>query len=438
MNDHIRVFIAIDLDPKIRQTIKSIQDHLRTIDCNVTWVRPENVHLTLKFLGEINPKRIDSLIPELSNALQNIDPILTKLTQLGAFPSIQYPRVLWIGLKDHHQQIFQLVSSLEKRLATIGFKKERKAFSLHITIGRIRSPKNINKLSHAISSYTLPSRITQTVLSVALYKSTLTPQGPIYEVLKRFPLYKNKSSGHINPPALKGPTYSKAEYLTSVLMLPLSSLMILIGFSHFKKIPLRDVLSKILTTAYVPHINSFDSLYIAGTNVYTLLYLIFFLSLLLRLLADKIFKKQYQSFISILSSTLFFIYTLTTISLTINWAIHSKNVFKAVSGLTIEEKYAQFIGGGVYIFSKHCQSLLPGYHSAELISDMDFSRDPGMLTHRMLAYFLYPIDIRGIHKKEPEVMIFFAKDNAEKNVPENFRTLFKFNEQYLIALKKNK
>jgi len=437
MNNIIRTFLAIDLDPEILQTIKNIQDDLKNIDCDIKWVKPENINLTLKFLGEIKDKRIDAINQALEDLFQSTAPIKTELTELGAFPIIDKPRVLWVGLKDKERQIVQLVASLEKKLLTIGFKKDQKLFTPHITIGRIRSPKNLNLLSQAISNHSLPTGLTQTIQSVTLNKSTLTPQGPIYETLSTFKLDKNVGNTDAIIATPEKNMNLKNDHFVSTLSIFFSTIMIFSGFSYFQKIPLTNIMSKIFTSSYSPHINNFVPLHISGINSYRLAYIILCCSCLLTYLVHKMFKKQQPRFVSILFSTLFIIYALITTLLTINWAGYFNNEIKAVSGKTTEQKYSQFFGRNAFIFSQQCKRILPGYRSAKLITDMDMTRDPGMITHRMLAYFLYPIDIRGIHKEDPNTLIIFAKDNAGESVPDNFKTVIKFNDEYVVAVKKD-
>ena len=185
MSNTIRTFIAITLDSEIQQALAQAQDHLKRLDCNIKWVKPENIHLTLKFLGDVKLKKIDKVRQTLENLFKRAGPIKMELTQLGAFPNIERPRILWIGLKDDNRQIARLCSTLEEGLGKIGFKKEEKPFSPHITIGRIRSPKNLNLLAEAISNYSLPVDLKQTARNITFYKSILTPTGPIYEPLHK-------------------------------------------------------------------------------------------------------------------------------------------------------------------------------------------------------------------------------------------------------------
>ena len=143
MSDMLRTFIAINLDPKIQQSIKYIQDRLREVDCDVRWVTPENAHITLKFLGNITIKQVDVIKQMLANLYQNIKPFKVELTQLEAFPNIDRPRVFWIGFTNSKQQLNKMATTLEKALVKIGFQGDQKPFSPHITIGRIRSSKRI-------------------------------------------------------------------------------------------------------------------------------------------------------------------------------------------------------------------------------------------------------------------------------------------------------
>jgi len=186
MNNTVRTFIAIPLNSHIREVLIETQDHLKKLDCNIKWVKPENIHLTLKFLGDVKQKRIDTIKQILDDLFRDTDPLTMELTQVGAFPNIDHPRILWIGLNDNDQSLAQIVSNLENNLGKAGFKKEDKPFSPHITIGRIRSPKNLKPLSEAINNYSLPDGIAQTIDHTVLYQSTLTSQGPIYEILQDF------------------------------------------------------------------------------------------------------------------------------------------------------------------------------------------------------------------------------------------------------------
>jgi len=183
MSDTIRAFIAIPLNPKIQHSIGHMQDHLKKNNNDVKWVKLENIHITLKFLGNVDMEQINSVKQVLAILTQNTRPFKVELSQLGAFPNINHPRTLWVGLKDSKQQLSRIAAALDKALGKIGFQDDQKPFSPHVTIGRIRSSKNINLLSRSMSNYQISQDQTQTVSKIILFKSTLSSQGPIYESL---------------------------------------------------------------------------------------------------------------------------------------------------------------------------------------------------------------------------------------------------------------
>ena len=183
MSDTIRAFIAIPLDPKIQHSIECMQDHLKKSNNDIKWVKPENIHITLKFLGDVTTEQINSVKQTLSNCTHNTRPFKVELSQLGAFPNIECPRTLWIGLKDSKQQLNRMAVSLEIALGKIGFQDDQRPFSPHITIGRIRSSKNIDALAQSTSSYQISENCTQTISKIILFQSTLTSEGPIYKSL---------------------------------------------------------------------------------------------------------------------------------------------------------------------------------------------------------------------------------------------------------------
>ncbi|HBG60891.1 MAG TPA: RNA 2',3'-cyclic phosphodiesterase [Candidatus Omnitrophica bacterium] len=188
LSENIRTFIAANINDTILNEIGKAQEHLENIDCDVKWVKTTNVHLTLKFLGEIEQKRVPKIVEKLEFLTKHIRSIRTQLSQLGAFPKIEKPKVIWIGLEDNSNEIADLVEAIDNTLTKEGFKKEEHSFKPHVTIGRIRSLKNISALANALKIYSLPQSIYQEITEIKLIKSILTPKGPIYEDLKAFKL----------------------------------------------------------------------------------------------------------------------------------------------------------------------------------------------------------------------------------------------------------
>lgn len=105
-------------------------------------------------------------------------------------------------------------------------------------------------------------------------------------------------------------------------------------------------------------------------------------------------------------------------------------------GKSIEEKKAQIYYGLPYNYSVFCHQYIPGYKNAQLITDLDINQDPGMFIHRLLAYYLYPIDIRKIRQNEPDYLLFFMKENAKDFVPDNFQIIAELSKKSLIAKRK--
>ncbi|MFH1354790.1 MAG: RNA 2',3'-cyclic phosphodiesterase [Candidatus Omnitrophota bacterium] len=183
----MRTFIAIELPKEIKQELTKIQEQLKASEADVKWVNPENIHLTLKFLGEIDEiklKRINQIIQEVA---KDRNGFRTNLSTLGVFPRVQSPRVIWVGIDKGDQEIKKLAEDLEEKIAGIGIAKEKRNFSTHITIGRVRTPhrreqliQDLNKLSNVFSGRYLGWEVTK----VTLFKSTLTPKGPLYEALQ--------------------------------------------------------------------------------------------------------------------------------------------------------------------------------------------------------------------------------------------------------------
>lgn len=188
MGETIRTFIAIELNEQVKRLIQQIQARLKPLGCDIGWVKPENVHLTLKFLGEIKTKLAPRITEAIESIAKNLPPVETTLTGIGFFPDARRPRVVWVGLNDTVGDIARLAQLLETALGDIGFKKENRGFKAHITIGRIRTQRNITVLTQEVPKISLPPGIRQSINQIILFKSTLTAQGPIYEPLSQIKL----------------------------------------------------------------------------------------------------------------------------------------------------------------------------------------------------------------------------------------------------------
>jgi len=187
MGEKIRSFIAIELDAHVRDTLTDVQTTLRRSGAHVKWVKAENIHLTLKFLGDVDEKKISLIKDTLRPPLEKISPFEIQISTPGAFPNMNRPRAIWVGISQGNEVIKTIVQDMEDSLGRVGFKKETRPFASHITIGRVRSFKNIHQLAKAISETTL-TPLQQSINHITLFKSTLTSSGPIYEALHTWPL----------------------------------------------------------------------------------------------------------------------------------------------------------------------------------------------------------------------------------------------------------
>lgn len=181
----MRLFIAIELSDDIRNTLSQIQAHLKYAGADVKWVEKDNIHLTLKFLGEVTEEKAEKIKTILDEIGKTSKPFEISVKDIGAFPKIDFPRVIWVGLDNGAKESVELAGKIDDALSKIGFQKETRLFAAHLTIGRVRSPKNKEALREKIASFrpqTIDHR-PQTILSITLFQSTLTPQGPIYSKL---------------------------------------------------------------------------------------------------------------------------------------------------------------------------------------------------------------------------------------------------------------
>lgn len=191
----MRLFIAIELPGNIKDFLSRLENKLKTTGADVKWVSAVNIHLTLKFLGETDAETIEKISVIMEAIAKSKIAFQINLGGMGTFPNTKFPRVIWAGINKGDNEAKEIVKELEEELNKIGVPREVKPFSGHITIGRLRSNKNkenlvqeLNKLNNNTERDNPPAF---TVTKFILFKSTLTPQGPIYEALKEANLRAN-------------------------------------------------------------------------------------------------------------------------------------------------------------------------------------------------------------------------------------------------------
>lgn len=186
--DAIRAFIAIPLPVEIRNRLGTIIDQLqRKTPSVVRWVTPENMHLTLKFLGNISPGNLDHLKQVLASEAAHHTASTLCLEGLGAFPNRNRPRVIWVGVKAQ-PALFELQQSIDRETARLGYPSEERGFSPHLTLGRISphaGPGEIRQIAEALATYQVGEVATAPVAEIILFRSDLRPGGAMY-----IPLFK--------------------------------------------------------------------------------------------------------------------------------------------------------------------------------------------------------------------------------------------------------
>lgn len=174
----MRIFIAIDLNKGTKDAIFSEERKLKNNISGVKWVEYENLHITLKFLGEVDEEKIKYVKDALIKVSSNFNDFEINGGYLGAFPSPDRARVLFFNIEEGKEHLYRIFDKLEKRLSQIGFEKDQRPYHPHITIGRVKR-RYIN-----VKGYTQRHvQFRQSAGGITLFKSTLTPSGPIYTKL---------------------------------------------------------------------------------------------------------------------------------------------------------------------------------------------------------------------------------------------------------------
>jgi 2'-5' RNA ligase len=176
-----RGFIAIEI--KATPQITTFEKEIAKTGADVKLVEPENIHITVKFLGDTDEKYIDAIEQRMKESVNTIKPFSIALRGTGVFPNQNYMKVLWIGITDEGN-IASIARTIDEKLEPLGFKKETRGFSPHLTIGRVKTARNKDQLLKVIGNYNAVEFTIQKVQSITLKKSELTPKGPIYTTLR--------------------------------------------------------------------------------------------------------------------------------------------------------------------------------------------------------------------------------------------------------------
>ncbi|MBF0520153.1 MAG: RNA 2',3'-cyclic phosphodiesterase [Nitrospirae bacterium] len=181
----VRAFIAVNIDEALREKIAALVSGLTLL--GVKWVRAENLHLTLKFLADISESEAAKVVDTLNNALYEIKSFDITLKGIGAFPNERRPKVIWVGITNA-ENLSKLQGRIDDCLSEVGFKREERDFSPHLTIGRVKTPDGSSDFSLKTQKIKDAVFGDMKVDTVYLMKSDLFPAGPTYSELKSFKL----------------------------------------------------------------------------------------------------------------------------------------------------------------------------------------------------------------------------------------------------------
>ena len=186
MKQTLRTFVAVGLNSTNRACADELIQSLRAAPAEVKWVDVENLHLTLKFLGEVSAREIGRVCEAVERGAAAVEPFEFELRGAGAFPNPGRPRTLWLGAGKGEQEMVALHDHVEAALATLGFRKEHRRFRPHLTIGRVRrGGPGVAELGQLIRQHADFDAGRLNVRQATVFSSQLTPHGPIYDSLGR-------------------------------------------------------------------------------------------------------------------------------------------------------------------------------------------------------------------------------------------------------------
>lgn len=187
----MRLFIAVNFPDEIKRALGSFIKTLSKVPSDLKWVGEENLHLTVQFLGNVSEEQVPAVSTALQNSMAGIAPFKLILEGVGAFPSVERPRVLWVGISGETTSLFLLHRQVQREMGLLGFEPEKRKFSPHLTLARARSPYGFSDVMEQAQGVTGTGKVfgTARIASIELMLSELQAKGPRYLVLSRVPLW---------------------------------------------------------------------------------------------------------------------------------------------------------------------------------------------------------------------------------------------------------
>ncbi len=192
----MRLFIALPLPQEVETKLGELTTEFKERGGRVRWVRPANIHLTVRFLGDTEEDRVPKIVELIDKVAGDFPAVDVLLDRLGGFPNLKRPRVLWVGLREDEQvhELSKLARQVELGVRRLRFEKEKKGFKPHLTLGRVKDSRGCRDLTEYMEQYTfepLPVHLDRLVL----FQSTLTPKGSVYKRLHEAMLGKERFGG---------------------------------------------------------------------------------------------------------------------------------------------------------------------------------------------------------------------------------------------------
>ena len=184
----MRCFLAIELSADVREQLGQLQKRLRALDRAVRWTRPDQIHLTLKFLGDVPDADVSSMCDAAAEVARRFPPFELRISGTGCFPPGGPARIVWVGIDGPPQPLVECHRACEETYARLGFEPEGRAYTPHLTVGRVRdghAPGEIRAAVQAEAQFSLGS---VAVAELVMFQSVLGPTGPTHTAIRRAPL----------------------------------------------------------------------------------------------------------------------------------------------------------------------------------------------------------------------------------------------------------
>ena len=189
----VRCFVCVALGDEARRSLEVYVAGLRNHAPSIRWVSVAALHITLKFCGEIPVETVTKLSDKYADALQNVRPFRLSIEGLGCFPDLHRPTVLWIRIREGLEELVSLYDLVERASVSSGIPPERRSFSPHLTLARIKNPKDVTPALHEMIREGATPRYFSGIGEAIFMKSRLTPGGPIYSPIRRY-VFQNENT----------------------------------------------------------------------------------------------------------------------------------------------------------------------------------------------------------------------------------------------------